>query len=59
MLHWLLPGRDHQLAAERYAGRESATERAERLARDRRWGDAVTGDRKTAKWERKDRRRFG
>lgn len=30
-LAWLRPGRDHQLAATKYPGRESATARAARL----------------------------
>ncbi|MFF4291377.1 hypothetical protein ACFY0R_39715 [Streptomyces sp. NPDC001633] len=30
MLEWLRPGRDHQLAREQYADRESATDRARR-----------------------------
>ncbi|WP_263165427.1 hypothetical protein [Streptomyces sp. SCSIO ZS0520] len=33
-LAWLLPGRDRELAATRYAGRESASDRAARLRRE-------------------------
>jgi hypothetical protein len=32
---WLRPGRDHQLAAEQYAGRESASAKASRKNRER------------------------
>jgi hypothetical protein len=31
----LMPGNDHQLAAEQYAGRESATDRAARVRAER------------------------
>lgn len=34
-LAWLRPGNDHQLAAEQYPGRESATARAARKQRER------------------------
>lgn len=40
LLAWLLPGNDHQLAAEQYVGRESATDRAARKQRERDERDA-------------------
>ncbi|GAO13029.1 hypothetical protein TPA0598_17_00100 [Streptomyces lydicamycinicus] len=36
MFEWLKPGGDHELARTRYAGRESATDRANRLDAERR-----------------------
>lgn len=55
----LIPGNDHQLAATQYAGRESATDRAARLRRERhhRKGAAKAATAGEA-WETRDRRRF-
>ncbi|MFJ2717433.1 hypothetical protein [Streptomyces sp. NPDC087437] len=55
----LMPGNDRALAAEQYADRESATDRA---ARKRREGHRSKGVKRAAQqgeqWERRDRRRF-
>ncbi|WP_445524779.1 hypothetical protein [Streptomyces cyslabdanicus] len=55
----LKPGNDRALAAEKYAGRESATARA---TRKRHEGHRRTGVNRAAqqgeRWEQKDRRRF-
>lgn len=55
---WLVPGNDHELAATRYAGRESATDRAARLRREGHRRSAAKTARRAEKWERQDRRRF-
>ncbi|MFI1165617.1 hypothetical protein ACH4UM_18880 [Streptomyces sp. NPDC020801] len=54
-----LLGNDHQRAATKYAGRESATDRAARQRREnhRRRGIAKAA-RQAEKWEQQDRRRF-
>lgn len=43
---WLVPGRDHELARTRYAGRESASDQA---ARKRREGHRSSGAQKAAR----------
>lgn len=59
-LSWLLPGNDHALAEERYADRESASDRASRKRRESYHRHGVTRAEKAArKWEATDRRRFG
>jgi hypothetical protein len=69
-LSWLMPGNDHQLAAEQYPDRESATDRAARKDAERAERDAhlrranhhraaAKADRKGAAWETKQRRRYG
>jgi hypothetical protein len=56
---WLRPGNDHQLAATRYADRESATDSAARKDRARRSKAATKADRKGNAWADKERRRYG
>jgi hypothetical protein len=45
MPDWLIPGRDHELARTRYAGRESASDQA---SRKRREGHRKNGAQKAA-----------
>ncbi|REE60448.1 hypothetical protein BX257_2982 [Streptomyces sp. 3212.3] len=54
-LSWLGGGDDRQLAQTRYAGRESATDRAAHVERKRREDQAAKADREGQRWE--DRRR--
>jgi hypothetical protein len=63
-LSWLFGGNDHQLAADRYAGRESATDRAARRGRTSRsktFGKpsrtARDADRQGQAWENGERQR--
>lgn len=56
---WLRPGNDHQLAATRYAGQESASDSAARKERARRSRAATKADRKGNAWADKQRRRYG
>lgn len=62
-LGWLTGGNDRQLASDRYAGRESATDKAaakrQAKARQRRAKDVTRADRAGQAWEEQDRRRFG
>lgn len=53
------PGRDHQLAADRYEGRESATEQAARKRREGHRRSIAKAARQAEQWEQQDRRRFG
>jgi hypothetical protein len=56
-LSWLGGGNDRELAATRYAGRESATDRATRVGRERRIRSATKAARKGQQWEDADRRK--
>jgi hypothetical protein len=61
-LSWLRPGHDHELAATRYAGRESASDAKARKeeARSRPKPEKqATAIRNGQRWEAADRRRFG
>jgi len=51
-------GDDHQ-RAQRYTGRESASDQATRARRARRARDITKNARKAEKWEQQDRRHFG
>ncbi|AWT43184.1 MULTISPECIES: hypothetical protein [Streptomyces] len=53
------PGRDRELAADRYADRESATERAARKRREGHRRSIARTARQAEQWEQQDRRRFG
>lgn len=54
---WLIPGNDHQLAETRYAGRESATDRAARKRREKHHsGSATKAARQGQNWDTKDRK---
>lgn len=56
---WIVPGNDHELAASRYAERESASDRAARKRRESHHRKGVARAEKAArKWEAADRRRF-
>jgi hypothetical protein len=56
LFSWIRPGNDHELAATQYAGRESATERAARIRREKhRSGSAAKAARRGQKWDVKDR----
>ncbi|WP_020116796.1 hypothetical protein [Streptomyces canus] len=56
-LSWLFGGNDHQLAAERYAGRESASDEAARKRRERHQTKAAKAARQGQRWEDSDRQR--
>ena len=65
-LSWLFGGNDHQLAAERYSDRESATDRAARRGRAPRsatFGKPSRNSREAARrgqaWEDADRQQRG
>jgi hypothetical protein len=65
-LSWLFGGNDHQLAATRYAGQESATDQAARRGRTPRsqtFGrpsrNSTEAARQGQAWEDADRRRSG
>lgn len=56
----LAPGNDHELAATRYAGRPSASDRSARRRRESYHSKGIARSEKAArKWEAADRRRFG
>lgn len=60
LFSWLVPGNDHELAKTRYAGRESASDRASRKRRASYGSKGVAkSERAARKWEAEDRRRFG
>lgn len=50
-------GNDHQRAADRYQGRESATDRATRIRHQRHHRAARRADRAGQAWENRDRAR--
>ncbi|MEU1410121.1 MULTISPECIES: hypothetical protein [unclassified Streptomyces] len=54
----LMPGNDRDLAKDRYAGREFATDRAARKRRQNHHRSAAKADRRGQAWEDRDRRRF-
>lgn len=54
-----LSKRDEEMARTKYAGRESATERADRQRREERAANVREADRAGAAWEDEDRRRNG
>ncbi|MGW2550679.1 hypothetical protein [Streptomyces sp. NPDC001635] len=54
----LMPGNDHALAKDRYADRESASDRAANKRRQNHHRNAAKADRKGQAWEERDRRRF-
>lgn len=54
-----LTERDAGLAGGKFAGRESATDRADRLRRAKNAKAVTKADRAGQAWEDEDRRRFG
>ncbi|MFJ6645788.1 hypothetical protein ACIQPS_09015 [Streptomyces sp. NPDC091290] len=59
MFSWLGGGNDRQLADTRYAGRESASDRAARKRRENHRRSITKTAAKAERWEQQDRRRFG
>ncbi|MFJ8054935.1 hypothetical protein [Streptomyces sp. NPDC096142] len=55
----LKPGNDAELARTQYAGRESATDRANRKDRERRSSRATRAARRGQAWDAKDRKQDG
>lgn len=52
------PARDRELAATKYADRESATAKAARKRRERHHQGVALAAAKAEQWEERDRRRF-
>jgi hypothetical protein len=57
---WLIGGNDRQLAESRYAGRQSATDRASQKRRQSYRDKGISrAEKRARRWEETDRRRFG